>query len=109
MEMNPETITEEKLQMVGKAEQFLLDQGFRQLRVRIHGNMARIEVLPEDIARFADAELRSAVTKVCKDAGFAYVTLDLQGYRTGSMNEVLSSYLYKTIKEVFVRFMFFTI
>ena len=84
-----ETITEEKLKMVGAAEQFLLDHGFKQLRVRIHGNLARIEVLPEDISRFADPALRAAVNANFKAAGFSYVTLDLQGYRTGSMNEVL--------------------
>ena len=84
-----EAITEEKLKMVSTAEQFLLDKGFRQFRVRIHGDLARIEVLPEDLDRFSDPELRRAVTKACKEAGFSYVTLDLQGYRTGSMNEVL--------------------
>ena len=85
-----ETISEKKLSMVDRAEDFLLGHGFVQMRVRIHGNMARIEVLPEDIPRLAGEDMRRAVTGYFKQIGFAYVTLDLMGYRTGSMNEVLS-------------------
>lgn len=85
-----ETISEKKLSMVDRAEDFLLGHGFVQMRVRIHGNMARIEVLPEDIPRLAGEDMRRAVTGYFKKIGFAYVTLDLMGYRTGSMNEVLS-------------------
>ena len=84
-----ERITAAGLERVEKAEQWLLDAGFglRQLRVRSHGDMARIEVPPEDIPRLAAraAEIAAAF----KDLGFAYVTLDLLGYRTGSMNETL--------------------
>lgn len=88
-----ETISEEKLSMVDRAEQLLLDLGFRQLRVRIHGEMARIEVLPEDFPRIMQEEIRKKITEKLKEIGFSYVTLDLQGYRTGSMNEtILNSY-----------------
>ena len=84
-----ERITVLGLERVEKAEQWLLDAGLglTQLRVRSHGNLARIEVPPADIPRLAAhaAEIAAAF----KDLGFAYVTLDLLGYRTGSMNEVL--------------------
>lgn len=84
-----EQITKEKLGMVEQAEQLLLDLGFRQMRVRIHGNLARIEVLPEDISRFMKPELRETIQRKFREYGFAYVSLDLKGYRTGSMNEIL--------------------
>ena len=82
-------ITHEKLQMIDKAEQFLLDLGFRQVRVRHHGEVARIEVSRDERSRFFDTELMDQVHMKLKEAGFRYVTLDLQGYRTGSMNEGL--------------------
>ena len=85
-----ETISEEKLTMVDKAEQLLLDMGFRQVRVRIHGNIARIEVEPDEISRIAEKENRERISKEFKEFGFSYATLDLLGYRTGSMNEVLT-------------------
>lgn len=85
-----ETISEEKLRMIDRAEQLLLDCGFRQVRVRMHGVLARIEVSPEEIARLAQPELRSRVYASFKKLGFTYVTLDLGGYRTGSMNETLN-------------------
>ena len=84
-----ETITKEKLSMVEKAEQRLLDMGFSQMRVRIHGNMARIEVPPKDISRFMETETREAIVSSFREYGFSYVSLDLEGYRTGSMNEIL--------------------
>ncbi|MBR1865956.1 MAG: ATP-dependent sacrificial sulfur transferase LarE [Lachnospiraceae bacterium] len=84
-----ETITREKLAMVDKAEQLLLDLGFHQLRVRIHGTMARIELQPEEFDAFMKKEIREQVVKRLKEYGFSYVALDLQGYRTGSMNETL--------------------
>ena len=84
-----ERITAAGLARVEKAEQWLLDagQGLKQLRVRSHGDLARIEVPSADIPRLAAraAEIAAAF----KDLGFAYVTLDLQGYRTGSLNETL--------------------
>ena len=82
-----ETITPEKLIMVEHAESFLLDLGFKQMRVRIHGDIARIEILPEDFERVIN--LRTKIYDTLKDLGFSYVTLDLRGYRTGSMNETL--------------------
>lgn len=84
-----ETIDEKKLSMVDRGEQLLLDMGFKQVRVRIHGDMARIEVLPEEIRRLIEPQVREKVWKKLKEYGFSYVTLDLMGYRTGSMNETL--------------------
>ena len=85
-----ERITEKKLGMVDKAEQYLLDEGFNQFRVRIHGDdVARIEVQPEDFARFLDSEYRIRIYDIFKGYGFNYVSLDLKGYRTGSMNEAI--------------------
>ncbi len=85
-----ERITAAGLERVEKAEQWLLDAGLglSQLRVRSHGNLARIEVPPDAIPRLAAraAEIAAAF----KELGFAYITLDLRGYRTGSMNEVLN-------------------
>lgn len=83
-------ISEKKLRMVDEAEQLLLDRGFRQVRVRIHGNLARIELLPEDFPRFMDERMRVEVHAAFKEIGFSYVTLDVRGYRTGSMNEVIA-------------------
>lgn len=85
-----EAITDEGLSRVDRAEQLLFGLGFRQLRVRVHGDLARIEVLPEELDRLMAAETRSLVYEYLKDYGFRYVTLDLRGYRTGSMNEVLT-------------------
>jgi pyridinium-3,5-biscarboxylic acid mononucleotide sulfurtransferase len=82
-------ITAPKLKMVEKAEQYLMDLGFTQLRVRHHGEIARIEVAAEDRVKFFDTELMDKVVKEFKVYGFKYVALDMQGYRTGSMNEVL--------------------
>lgn len=84
-----ETISEEKLGMVEKAEQRLLDLGFRQVRVRIHDKLARIEVLPEEFEKLV--ENAAEIEKYLHALGFLYVTLDLGGYRMGSMNRTLSS------------------
>ncbi|MDO4187607.1 MAG: ATP-dependent sacrificial sulfur transferase LarE [Lachnospiraceae bacterium] len=84
-----ETITKDKLLMVDKAEGLLLDLGFKQMRVRIHGTMARIEVMPEDFEKLISEEIRNTIIKSFKEYGFTYISLDLIGYRTGSMNEVL--------------------
>lgn len=84
-----ETITEEKLSMVDKAEQLLLDLGFHQVRVRIHDKMARIEILPEEFSRLIEDDIREKILCSFKDYGFTYITMDLKGYRTGSMNETL--------------------
>ena len=86
-----ETISEEKLAMVDQAEQLLLDMGFHQLRVRIHDKLARIEVQPSEFEKIMQEENRTKIFHKLKQYGFTYVTLDLQGYRTGSMNETLSA------------------
>ena len=85
-----EELTEARLHMVDEAEQFLMNLGFRQFRVRIHGDLARIEVLPEDFPGIMKEETRTAIDGKLKELGFCYVSLDLRGYRTGSMNEVLN-------------------
>ncbi|MBU3216351.1 ATP-dependent sacrificial sulfur transferase LarE [Clostridium estertheticum] len=83
-------ITVEKLSMVERAEQFLLDLGFKQIRVRHHGDIARVEVNAQERNKFFSTEMMDKVANELKNIGFKYVTLDLLGYRTGSMNEVLS-------------------
>lgn len=85
-----ETINEEKLKMVDKAEQLLLDMNFHQVRVRIHGDIARIEINPEEFARIIQDDSRKKIYDTLKNLGFSYVTLDLAGYRTGSMNETIT-------------------
>ncbi|MCR4688148.1 MAG: ATP-dependent sacrificial sulfur transferase LarE [Saccharofermentans sp.] len=80
-------ITPEALDMVRKAEKALADLGFNAFRVRKHGNLARIELREEDMAKVAT--VRQEINRKLKEAGFTYVTLDLTGYRTGSLNEVL--------------------
>ena len=84
-------ITAQALGAVEKAENALRDLGFAQVRVRAHGEIARIELLPQDVARAAEPEVRSRIVSDLQKAGFRHVTLDLQGYRTGSMNEGLKS------------------
>ncbi|MCG0274914.1 MAG: ATP-dependent sacrificial sulfur transferase LarE [Thermosediminibacteraceae bacterium] len=84
-----EKITKEKLNRVEKAEDLLNSLGFVQYRVRSHGDLARIEVSPGEIERFFDKALREKVVAGLKELGFLYVSLDLAGYRTGSMNEGL--------------------
>ena len=82
-----ETITKEKLDRVGEAEKSLRDMGFTQFRVRSHGDLARIELTENEIE---DGWLkRSSIQAVCKNAGFTFVAIDTQGYRTGAMNEAL--------------------
>ena len=83
-----ETISEERLSMVDRAEQLLLDKGFHQVRVRIHGQLARIEIEPREFEKLLS--MREEIARAFKDYGFTYVTMDLSGYRTGSMNEALS-------------------
>ena len=79
-------ITHEKLRRVEKAEAFLLDEGFRQVRVRDHEGLARIELDSEDLSAFLDPDRRQRVTQALKNAGFRRVTLDLEGYRQGGGN-----------------------
>lgn len=84
-----ETISKEKLGMVDQAEQLLLDLGFHQVRVRIHGMIARIEIDPGEFEKLMAEDVRKTVCVKLRALGFTYVTLDLLGYRTGSMNETL--------------------
>ena len=82
-------IDREVLGMVEKGEKLLKALGFRQVRVRHHGNTARIEVEQKALAKFMEEKIRRAVADEFKKIGFTYVTVDLAGYRTGSLNEVL--------------------
>jgi uncharacterized protein len=84
-----ESIDRQGLARVAAAEEFLLGLGLGQARVRSHGRSARIEVEPLNISRLAQPALRAGIVHRLKALGFIYVTLDLQGYRTGSLNEVL--------------------
>jgi uncharacterized protein len=84
-----EAITPEKLRQIDRAEQALRDLGYRQLRVRHHGQVARIELPTESLVSFV-TEHAAVATEKLKALGFLYVTLDLQGFRSGSMNEVLA-------------------
>lgn len=83
-------ITREALKRVDEAEQLLLDHGFRQVRVRDHGELARIEVDPAERSRFFDEALLDSLYEAFKAIGYRYTALDLKGYRTGSMNESLN-------------------
>jgi len=82
-------ITEERLAQVAHCEESMHDLGFRQFRVRYHGDTARIEVEPSDFARVIDDATRAVIIEMFRESGFTYITMDLQGYRTGSMNETL--------------------
>jgi uncharacterized protein len=83
-----ERITEERLKMIEAAEDFLNDLGFKQLRVRLHrGGIARIEVDKEELGAFCAASIIDEVCQKLKTLGFNYVTLDLEGYRSGSMDD----------------------
>ncbi len=84
-------ITREKLARVARAEQVLRELGFRQLRVRHHGDIARIEVPQEEMGRVFEGENRQRIVAGLRAQGYLYVTLDLEGYRTGSMNEPLKA------------------
>ena len=87
-----EPITKEKLERVEQAEEYLHALGLAQVRVRVHGadgRLARIEVEPDIIARLAAPKVRQDIVARLKGLGFAYVSLDLAGFRTGAMNEVL--------------------
>lgn len=81
-----EKITLEKLSMVERAEEFLREKNFKQFRVRIHGNLARIEILPNDFEKIIQPKIREEILNNFKIFGFDYISLDLQGYRVGSMN-----------------------
>jgi uncharacterized protein len=86
-----EEVTPERLAMIDRAEQYLREQGLRTLRVRYHkGDMARLEVPPEALAKFCEPGVREALVSRFKELGFKYVTLDLEGFRSGSLNALVS-------------------
>lgn len=82
-------ITKEKLSRVERAEQLLAELGIRQLRVRVHEDMVRIEVPKEEMHRLIEEDVSNKIVERFKSLGYTYITLDLQGYRMGSMNESL--------------------
>jgi len=84
-----EKITTDGLVRVANAEKFIRDMGFDGIRVRVHGDIARIEAAPDDIELLTYARTRKEISGGLKRLGFKYVTIDMDGYRTGSMNEVL--------------------
>jgi uncharacterized protein len=82
-------VTPERLALIERGEAALRDLGFRQFRVRLHDKLARVEISLDEMPRALAPEMASAIAERLKSAGFAYVTLDLQGYRQGSLNESL--------------------
>jgi len=82
-------VTPERLALIERGEAALRELGFRQFRVRIHDNLARVEISQDEMPRALSPEMAAAISERLKSAGFAYVALDLQGYRQGSPNEVL--------------------
>jgi pyridinium-3,5-biscarboxylic acid mononucleotide sulfurtransferase len=82
-------VTKERLSLVERGEAALRNLGFRQFRVRLHDNLGRVEVAPDELPRALTPEMVSAISTALKSAGFTYVTLDLEGYRQGSLNETL--------------------
>ena len=84
-----ETISADRIEMVDRAEQLLLDLGFRTVRVRVHKNLARIEIDQEDFEKIMVSGIRERIYSSLQALGFSYVTLDLMGYRRGSLNEEL--------------------
>ncbi len=84
-----ESITSEKLRVIEVAERGLRTLGFETVRVRHHGDIARVEVAPADLSRAAEGPTRHAIVRLLRDLGYLYVTLDLEGFRSGSLNEPL--------------------
>jgi uncharacterized protein len=84
-------VTIENVKTVEKGEEALRTLGFRQFRVRFHGDLARIEIAPEELPRALNSDMARAFTAIFKPLGFHYVTLDLEGYRQGSLNEILAA------------------
>lgn len=85
-----ESITPERLRMIDEAEQFLLDEGFHQVRVRFHGNLARIETDEAGFKDLLEKTQRDKIHARFRQIGFTYIAIDIRGYRTGSMNETLN-------------------
>lgn len=88
-------VTREGLMRVEAAERAVRDLGFKQFRVRHHGDVARLELEPADLARALDPDLRRAIVRGLREAGYRYVSLDLEGYRSGSLNEVLPATIHR--------------
>ena len=86
-------ITAEKLKRVDLGEEALREMGFRIFRVRHHEETVRLEFGPEDLAKALNVDVASRLTRVFKGLGYKYVTLDLEGYRTGSLNEVILTHI----------------
>jgi pyridinium-3,5-biscarboxylic acid mononucleotide sulfurtransferase len=82
-------VTDEKLRQIERAEDVLRDLGFRVFRVRHHDEMARLEIARSEMPRALDADVNATIVRALKELGFQYVSLDLQGYRLGSLNEAL--------------------
>ncbi len=82
-------VTPELLARIERGESFLRDLGFRQFRLRVHGELARIEIAPEELTHALAAEMVQRMSAYLKELGFTYVTLDLEGYRTGSLNALI--------------------
>jgi uncharacterized protein len=91
-------IKKEDLEKIEKSEKFLIDKGFKNVRVRCHGNLARIEVTPSDCIKLFKEPLRSEIELNLKTFGFDFITVDLLGYRTGSFNENIPSDLKSNLK-----------
>ena len=85
------TVTREVLAQVERGEESLRQLGFRELRVRHHGELARVEIARDELPRALTMEMLDAITTALKHAGFQYVTLDCAGFRSGSMNEILGN------------------
>ena len=83
-------VTPERLALVERGEAALRELGFRQFRVRLHDKLARVEIAPEEMPRAMSPEMAASISARLKAAGFAYVALDLEGYRQGSLNEALT-------------------
>jgi uncharacterized protein len=83
------TVTREVLAQIEKSEESLRQMGFREMRVRHHGELARVEIARQELPRALSMEMLDAITVALKQAGFQYVTLDCTGFRSGSMNEIL--------------------
>src|SRR5438445_10162680 len=84
-------VTPERLGLVERGEAALRALGFRQFRVRLHDKLARVEIAPEEMARAVSPEMTAAISRDLKRAGFTFVALDLDGYRQGSLNEVIAA------------------
>ena len=81
-------VTVEALTRIAKAEHFLRSKGFKQLRVRHHDTVARIEIEPKDFSALLDESIRTDITEYFKSIGYSYVTMDMNGFRSGSLNEI---------------------